>query len=113
MEVAEGLIPYAEVTKHNTPNDCWVIIEGKVYDLTQVCFENQVMPGCKISGTALYHTRVHIADVTELSFRLRAIQGVQLLSTVQQVETRLRYSILFIPLEPLRMVWTRIDIWGT
>ena len=29
--------PYsrAEIARHNTPNDCWVIIHNKVYDLTR------------------------------------------------------------------------------
>lgn len=31
-----GLIPFSEVQKHNTKDDCWVVIEGRVYDLTEV-----------------------------------------------------------------------------
>lgn len=31
-----GLISYAEVQKHNTSEDCWVVIGDKVYDLTKV-----------------------------------------------------------------------------
>lgn len=35
--IGRGLIPYSEVQKHDSPDDCWVVIEGKVYDLTEVC----------------------------------------------------------------------------
>lgn len=31
----QSLIPYDEVQRHNTPDDCWVIISGNVYDVTE------------------------------------------------------------------------------
>lgn len=33
---AAGYISYDEVQKHNTPDSCWVIVEGQVYDVTSV-----------------------------------------------------------------------------
>jgi L-lactate dehydrogenase (cytochrome) len=29
-----GLISYSEVLKHNNTDSCWMIIEGRVYDVT-------------------------------------------------------------------------------
>lgn len=36
-----GLIPMSEVEKHKTKEDLWVVINGQVYDLTQVRTTNR------------------------------------------------------------------------
>lgn len=32
--MGDGKIAVAEIAKHATPDDCWVVVNGKVYDLT-------------------------------------------------------------------------------
>lgn len=29
-------VPVAEITKHSSAEDCWVVVNGKVYDLSKV-----------------------------------------------------------------------------
>ena len=33
----------AEIAKHNKPEDCWMVLEGKVYNFTEYISENTVM----------------------------------------------------------------------
>eukprot|EP01013_Petalomonas_cantuscygni_P011458 TRINITY_DN2490_c0_g1_i1.p1 TRINITY_DN2490_c0_g1~~TRINITY_DN2490_c0_g1_i1.p1 ORF type:complete len:593 (+),score=102.37 TRINITY_DN2490_c0_g1_i1:70-1848(+) len=35
MAINVRTIPFTEVQRHNTPDDCWVVIKGSVYDLTK------------------------------------------------------------------------------
>ncbi|KAK8861216.1 hypothetical protein IAR55_002035 [Kwoniella newhampshirensis] len=56
--VGRALIPYSEVNKHDKPEDCWVVIDGKVYDLTEFASSH---PG----GSAPIH-RVAGRDATQI-----------------------------------------------
>jgi cytochrome b involved in lipid metabolism/uncharacterized membrane protein len=56
---AAGGLTAAEVAKHSTPQDCWSIVTGKVYDLTQWIPQHPGGPGviegmCGGDGTAAY-----------------------------------------------------------
>ena len=33
-EVPKRLFTWAEIIKHDKPDDCWIVIHGKVYDVT-------------------------------------------------------------------------------
>lgn len=51
----------ADISSHNTASDCWTIISGKVYDLTDYINGHPGGPGilgaCGIDGTTLFQTR--------------------------------------------------------
>jgi len=57
-------LPLEEIAKHNTPADCWTVIDKKVYDLSKY-IESAIHPGeneaiiqyCGKDGTSGYNTK--------------------------------------------------------
>jgi predicted heme/steroid binding protein len=60
LNVAEGYYTMEEVAKHDNKDDCWLVINGKVYDVTEF---NQhpggdaILEGCGQDATELFNTR--------------------------------------------------------
>jgi cytochrome b involved in lipid metabolism len=54
-------IAAAEVSQHNSENDCWTIINGKVYDITSYIPRhpggNEILLACGKDGTSLFTSR--------------------------------------------------------
>jgi len=51
-----------EVAKHNTENDCWSIVNNKVYDFTGAISQHpggseSIMLACGKDGTSLFNTK--------------------------------------------------------
>lgn len=50
-----------ELAKHNNQNDCWLLIDGKVYDVTSYIDlhpdREAIIAGCGIDSSILYDTR--------------------------------------------------------
>ncbi|MBU1202800.1 hypothetical protein KKH39_02025 [Patescibacteria group bacterium] len=53
----------AEIAQHNNADDCWLLISGKVYDVTSFIAGGNhgggdaILEGCGIDATELYETR--------------------------------------------------------
>ena len=58
---ATRTIMMSEVAKHNLPENCWVVVSGKVYDLTSFIAQGQHPPviteHCGKDGTAAFNMR--------------------------------------------------------
>lgn len=54
-------ITMSDVAKHNTPENCWIVVEDKVYDLTSFIAQGQHPPvitdSCGKDGTITFNTR--------------------------------------------------------
>lgn len=36
----DTLVSVEEISKHNTPDDCWIVVDGKVWDITEFAPEH-------------------------------------------------------------------------
>ena len=59
-QLASGKISYEEVKKHNTPTDCWMIICGKVYDLSTFAADHPGGPGVVHEQAGLNATKAFL-----------------------------------------------------
>ncbi len=51
-------ISVAELQKHNSVHDCWIAIDGMVYDATSYLPQHpnmQIIQGCGLDATAMFH----------------------------------------------------------
>ncbi|MEK7100966.1 MAG: cytochrome b5 domain-containing protein, partial [Patescibacteria group bacterium] len=51
----EGIYTLKEVNTHNTPEDCWLVVDGFVFDLTSESKKHPAMFSCGTDGSANYH----------------------------------------------------------
>jgi len=58
--MAPKSIPVDEVTKHNSENDLWTVVDGQVFDLTEFAPEH---PGGSDSTKFLPTSDHHMADL--------------------------------------------------
>ena len=70
------LYSYAEISKHNTEQDCWLLISGKVYDVTKFIARHPggktLLQGCGQDATILFLTRP-MGSGTEHSSRAKSM----------------------------------------
>lgn len=64
MQPSEGMsYTLSQISEHASAEDCWMAIEGKVYDVTPMITAKQhpggaaVLEGCGIDATELFNTR--------------------------------------------------------
>lgn len=54
------LIPMQEVAKHNKREDCWVVIHGKVYNLTDFLSDHPGGVGPILAKAGMFHFIIYL-----------------------------------------------------
>lgn len=54
----ETLLSVEEISKHSSPEDCWIVVDGKVWDITEFAPEH---PGGGESECAVRDAQTHKA----------------------------------------------------
>jgi len=59
--MSQANITLADVEKHSTKEDCWLVLSGKVYDVTEMIGKHPggeaILQGCGKDATELFETR--------------------------------------------------------
>jgi cytochrome b involved in lipid metabolism len=60
-ESAQTTYTAAQIAEHDAAGDCWMAIDGKVYDVTEFIGRhpggNEILQGCGTDATAIFHAR--------------------------------------------------------
>ena len=76
-----------EVAKHNSKDDCWLILDGKVYDVTKFIPAHPggkaILEGCGKDATMLFETRP-MGSESSHSARARAIRETYYIGDLKQ-----------------------------
>ncbi len=83
----EKILTMEEVTRHAAPNDCWMVISGKVYDFTDWIESHPggqaILQGCGKDGTGLFETRP-MGSGTPHSSRARNLMENYLIGDIEE-----------------------------
>ncbi|XP_042040789.1 cytochrome b5-like [Salvia splendens] len=64
----EKVLSFEEVSKHNTTGDCWVVIHGKVYDVTRFLDEHPGGDEVLLNASSGMDATVEFEDVSHTDY---------------------------------------------
>lgn len=73
-ETSEKTYTLAEVAEHDTKDDCWMVIENKVYDFTAYLLKHPAGPGtmipwCGLEATEAMRNKGYGVDHSDFAWR--------------------------------------------